>query len=94
MCHNVPVEIGGIVERVHIFVSDNCAHDLILGRPWEGAVRASYKNEDNGACYLHMKSRDGTKEILMMVAAPNHPRNRHQVRDPDPRGRRTEKDHF
>ena len=49
VCHDVPINLGGIEVKQHIFVVEYSNADLILGRPWERAVRASYTNEDDGS---------------------------------------------
>jgi hypothetical protein len=47
--------------------------DLILGRPWERAVRASYINEDNGSYTVRIKSPDGHREVkFCAVKAEQH----------------------
>ena len=95
VCHSVPIEVGGVVDRFHVFVTENCAHDLILGRPWESAMRATYRNDEDGACWLGVKSKDGTKEIQILVSEPNNPRNRLTVREPESsKSPRTEKSYF
>jgi len=33
VCHDVPVDIGGVKVRQPIFVTKYCNNDLILGRP-------------------------------------------------------------
>ena len=81
VCHRVPIEVGGIVERANVFVIGKSEHDIILGKPWEAAVRASYFNMDNGACYLKMKSKNGLMENVLQVIDPNDPRNRLRVRE-------------
>jgi Aspartyl protease len=92
VCHSVPIEVGGVVDRFHVFVTEKCAHDIILGRPWESAMRATYRNDEDGACWLGIKSKDGTKEIQILVSEPNNPRNRNTVRGPE--SSRTEKSYF
>jgi hypothetical protein len=47
--HNVPVDIGGVVVKQHIFVVEHSNSDLLLGRPWERASRAQCINEDDGS---------------------------------------------
>ena len=83
VCHEVPVEIGGIVEKCHVFVTEACGYDLILGRPWEAALRAAYRNLDDGSCWAKVYSRDGRRAIQLMVTPTDHPHNRDKVRDSD-----------
>jgi hypothetical protein len=44
ICHDVIVNLGGVEVTQHIFVVEWSNADLILGRPWERAVRATYVN--------------------------------------------------
>ena len=41
-CHDVSIDIDGIEIKSQIFVIEHCNADLILGRPWERAVRIRY----------------------------------------------------
>jgi len=83
VCHEVPIEIGGITGKVHIFITETCGYDLILGRPWEGAFRAQYKNLDNGSCWVKIFSQDGNRVAQLMATPPEHPHNRDRVREVD-----------
>src|SRR4030095_15826612 len=38
VCHEVPVDIGGVEVKQPIFIVEHCNNDLILGRPWERMV--------------------------------------------------------
>jgi len=40
VCHDVPINLGGVEVKQHVFVVEHSNADLILGRPWERAVRA------------------------------------------------------
>ena len=40
VCHDVLISIGGVETKQHIFVVGTLNWDLLLGRPWEWAVRA------------------------------------------------------
>ena len=83
VCHEVPIEVGRIMEKFHIFVTENCRYELILGRPWEAAVRAMYRNLDNGLCWVKVHLRDGACVVQLMVTAPDHPHDRERVREAD-----------
>ena len=39
VCHDVKMEIGGVVFRIPVFVVEGGAHDLVLRRLWERLVR-------------------------------------------------------
>ena len=84
------MEVGRVMERVHIFVANTCAHDLILRRPWEAAIWVSYQNKDDGACYLQIQLRDSTKQVQLMVVLLNHLWNRELVWNLEMHGRRTD----
>ena len=66
-----------------MFVTEKCGYDLILGRPWEAAMRAEYQNLDDGTCWLKAYSRDGRQAVQLMVTPTNHPHNRENVHEPD-----------
>ena len=48
-CHDVSIDVDGVEVKLPLFVVEHCNFDLILGRPWERAVRAHYINEDDGS---------------------------------------------
>ena len=54
--------------------------DLILGRPWERAVRAQYINEANRSYTVVIKSQDERKIVQLCAVEANHERNREYVR--------------
>ena len=83
VCHHLAIEIGGITERFHVFVVEDCGYDLILGRPWEAAMRASYRNLDDGSCWLKVYSKDSARAVQLMVTPTDHPHNRDRVRKAD-----------
>ena len=56
--------------------------DLLLGRPWERAVRAEYVNEDDGSYTVRIKSRDGRRHVQFIAVNAEHDRNREYVRHP------------
>ncbi|HEU4342387.1 MAG TPA: retropepsin-like aspartic protease [Candidatus Binatia bacterium] len=80
VCHDVPVSIGGVEVKQHFFVVKHSNADLILGRPWERAVRASYINEDDGSYTVLIKSPDGLREVTFCAAKAEHERNREAAR--------------
>ena len=82
VCHDVPISLGGVEVRQHIFVVEYANADLILGRPWERAVRASYVNEDDGSYTVRIKSLDGRREVQFCAVKAEHERNREFAKDP------------
>jgi hypothetical protein len=63
VCHDVPINLGEVEVKQHVFVVEHSNADLILGRPWERAVRASFINEDDGSYTVRIKSQDGLREV-------------------------------
>jgi hypothetical protein len=80
VCHNVPVEIGGVEVKQPIFVVESCNNDLILGRPWERMVRAEYINEDDGSYTVKIKSPDNRRMVQFCAVKAEHERNREFAR--------------
>jgi hypothetical protein len=78
--HDVPVNIGGIMVKQHIFVISYLPAGLILGRPWERSTRATFVNEDDGNLTVTIRSPDSMKEIKFVAAHANNERNRDTVR--------------
>jgi hypothetical protein len=70
------VDIGGVTVAVPIFVVEKTAQELLLGRPWERAVRAVFVNEDDGTYSVTIKSPDDRRIVRFCAAPPNHERNR------------------
>ena len=89
VCHDVPVNVGGVEERIHIFVVKNSAQKLLLGRPWEREVRAQFTNEDDGTYTVVIKSKDGGRRVKFTAVQANHERNREFVRDGEGSQRKT-----
>jgi hypothetical protein len=83
VCHDVPINLGGIEVKQHIFVVEYSNAELILGRPWERAVRASYINEDDGSYTVRIKSQDGRREVQFCAVRGQHERNREYARSLD-----------
>lgn len=81
VCHEVPVDIGGIEVKQPIFVVQHCNNDLILGCPWERMVRAEYINEDDGSYTVKIKSPDGRRMVQFCAVKTEHERNREFARD-------------
>jgi hypothetical protein len=80
VCHEVPVDIGGVEVKQPIFVVEHCNNDLILGRPWERMVRAEYINEDDGSYTVKIKSPDGLRMVQFCAVKAEHERNREFAR--------------
>jgi hypothetical protein len=83
VCHAVPVDIGGVEVRIPIFIVENSNQDLLLGRPWERMVRASFANDDEGNYICRIKSPDGRRIVQFTAAKADHHRNRSFARDAD-----------
>jgi len=79
-CHDASVDVGGIEVKVPIFVIEHSHSDIILGRPWERAVRAIYINEDDGSYTVIIKSQDGRRTATFTAVTAKHERNREYVR--------------
>jgi hypothetical protein len=80
VCHDVPVDIGGVEVKQPIFIVEYCNNDLILGRPWERMVRAEYVNEDDGSYTVKIKSPDGRRMVQFCAVKAEHERNREFAR--------------
>jgi hypothetical protein len=78
--HDVPVNVGGVVVKQHIFVISYLPAGLILGRPWERSTRATYTNKDDGNLMVTIRSPDNMKEVQFIAAHADHERNRDTVR--------------
>ena len=78
--HDIPVNVGGITVKQHIFVISYLPAGLILGRPWERSTRAAYINEDDGTLTVTIRSPDNMKEVRFVAAHADHERNRDTVR--------------
>jgi hypothetical protein len=80
LCHKMSVDIGGVEVDVPIFVVEDSVQDLLLGRPWEKATRASFVNEDDGSYTVHIKSPDGRRIVKFCAVTAIHERNRQFAR--------------
>jgi len=78
--HNLPIEIGGIEVKQHVFVVEHLPAKLILGRPWERTTRMTYSNEDDGCLWVTFRSPDNMKEVRTLAVPADHERNRDTVR--------------
>jgi hypothetical protein len=78
--HDIPVNVGGVTVKQHIFVISYLPAGLILGRPWERSTRATYANEDDGNLTVTIRSPDNMKEVQFIAACADHERNRDTVR--------------
>src|SRR5579859_2772581 len=75
VCHDVPVDIGGVTIKTHVFVVKHAAQNLLLGRPWEREARAIFTNADNGDYLCTIRSQDGRRVVDFCAARGQHPRN-------------------
>jgi hypothetical protein len=81
VCHNVAVDVGGVVVKQHLFVVRQLASaEVILGRPWERAVRAQKTNMDDGSFHIKIKSPDGRRIVEFIAVPSQHERIREFVR--------------
>jgi hypothetical protein len=81
VCHEVSVDVGGVVVKQHIFVVTHLAStDLILGRPWERMVRAQKTNMDDGSYRVKIRSLDGKRVVEFLGVPAQHERIREYVR--------------
>ena len=88
VCHNVAVDVGGVVVKQHMFVVRQLGSaEVILGRPWERAVRAQKTNKDDGSFHVKIKSPDGRRIVEFVAVPAQHERNREFVRSIEGEGR-------
>jgi hypothetical protein len=83
VCHEVRLNVGGVEVTVPVFVVTDLSNDLILGRPWEREVRASFINEDDGSLTVVIKSKDGRRVVRLCAVKGEHERNRAYARHPE-----------
>jgi len=83
VCHSVPIDVGGVEINQPVFVVEHANQDLLLGRPWERAVRAEYINEDDGSLTARIKSPDGRRVVQFCACKAEHERNREYARHAD-----------
>jgi len=81
VCHNVAVDVGGVVVKQHLFVVYQLGSaEVILGKPWERAVRAQKTNMDDESFHVKIKSPDGRRVVEFTAVPAQHERNREFVR--------------
>ncbi|CAD6944599.1 unnamed protein product [Tilletia controversa] len=47
-CCNIELEVGGIWSRAHLYVVEGPSYELLLGRPWQRAVRYEHRDIEQG----------------------------------------------
>ena len=80
VCHSVSVNVGGVEVDVPIFVLEEAAQNLILGRPWERKVRAQYDNRDDGSLYITISTPDDQRRVVFCAVGKSDERNRDRAR--------------
>ena len=60
---------------VPIFVLEEAAQNLILGRPWERKVRAQYDNRDNGSLYITISTQNDQRRVVFCAVGKFDERN-------------------
>ena len=74
------MNVGGVEVDIPIFVLEEAAQNLILGRPWERKVRAQYDNRDDGSLYIMISTPDDQRRVVFCAAGKSDKRNRDQAR--------------
>ena len=74
------MNIGGFEVNVPIFVLEEAAQDLILGRPWERKTRAQYENRDDGSLYITISTPDDQRKVVFCAVGTTDDRNRDRAR--------------
>ena len=82
VCHGLPVDIGGVEVKTHVFVVENCEHNFILGCPWQRLSRASMVNEDERHVTWRIWSLDGRRVVQFVGVKADHERNKYHARWP------------
>jgi len=72
----VSVNIGDVDVNVRIFLLDEAAQDLILGRPWGRKTRAQYANRDDGSLYITISTPDDQRKVVFCAVGSTKERNR------------------
>ena len=75
VCHEVEVNIGGLITSAAFFVVEGLTQDVILGRPWERKVRAKHENKDDGSCWTTIRDEEGN-QVEFCSVEPDNMRNR------------------
>ena len=82
VCHSVSVNVGGVEVDVPIFVLEEVAQNLILGRPWERKVRvrAQYDNRDDRSLYITISTPDDQRRVVFCTVGKLDEHNRDRAR--------------
>jgi hypothetical protein len=74
--HALSIDVGGVEVKLPVFVVEEAFQDLILGRPWERAVRAIITNNNDGSVSVQIHSEDGRRAVRFTGVTGDHERNR------------------
>ena len=83
VCHSVKHSVGGVDAHIPVFIVEDLANDLILGRPWEHEVRLTLINEDDGSVTVIIKSENGRRIVCFCAVKAEHKRNRLYASPPE-----------
>lgn len=71
------MNIGDVEINVPIFVLEEAAQDLILGRPWERKARAQYDNrDDDDSLFITIPAPDDLRKIVFSAMGKTDKSNR------------------
>jgi len=76
----VSVNISGVDVNVPIFVLEEAAQDLILGRPWEKKSRAQCDNRGDGSLDITISTPDHRRKVVFCAVGTTDERNRDRAR--------------
>ncbi|MGQ3285766.1 RNase H-like domain-containing protein [Bosea sp. (in: a-proteobacteria)] len=79
VCHDVEVNVGGIVVKQAFFITPMHNMKVILGRPWEKMVRALKENRSDDSTWMTIRSPHDGKTVELLICKPNDPRNRTSI---------------
>ena len=79
ICWDCPVQIGGVVLNIPIFVHEAADYDCLLGTPFEIASRMDTMTKDDGSRWHRIFSVDGVKSVQYCGARGDDPRNQMDV---------------
>jgi hypothetical protein len=74
--HALSIDVGGVEVKLPVFIVEDAFQDLILGRPWERAVRAIITNNNDGSTSVQIHSEDGRRAVRFTGVSGEHERNR------------------
>ena len=76
VCHDVKVEVGGILRLLQLWVVEADETMLLLGRPWARTVFCKVEDRENGETWVSFREdRHGVgKSVQFMATGRNHPR--------------------